>query len=197
MKKVILLFLVPLCLGVTGMKSCAPVPQTGQTTCWDSTGTPIGCAGTGQDGDLQAGVMLPIPRFVDLGDGTIKDKLTGLIWLKDANCFGTRTWAQALTDANTLNSGECSLTDGSVEGDWYLPNVRELYSLVDFEEDPGPVLPTPNPFMNFQSDNYWSSTTRATEIITNDGYIVRFSRGEVVGFNKTATALVIPVREHL
>ena len=85
----------------------------------------IPCVGTGQDGDWQKGVAWPNPRFTDNGNGTVTDNLTGLTWLKNANCYGTRVWATALTDANTLNSGECGLTDGSVEGDWRLPNVRE------------------------------------------------------------------------
>ena len=37
----------------------AAVPQTGQTTCWDTSGNVITCAGTGQDGDIQAGVVPP------------------------------------------------------------------------------------------------------------------------------------------
>jgi len=66
----------------------APVPQTGQVLCYNSAGTVITCAGTGQDGALQKGVELPTPRFTDNGNGTIKDKLTGVIWLKNANCGG-------------------------------------------------------------------------------------------------------------
>jgi hypothetical protein len=42
------------------------------------------------------------PRFRDRGDGTVKDNLTNLIWLKDANCFGPQTWDNALDAANTL-----------------------------------------------------------------------------------------------
>ena len=38
----------------------------------------------------------------------------------------------ALRCANKLNSGECGLSDGSVEGDWRLPNVREMQSLIDY-----------------------------------------------------------------
>ena len=63
------------------------LPQTGQVTCYNSAGTAIDCAGTGQDGDIRAGVPWPIPRFVDNLDGTITDTLTGLMWLKDADCF--------------------------------------------------------------------------------------------------------------
>ena len=65
-------------------EASAFVPQTGQTTCWDpgATTIPVGiipCANTGQDGDVQAGVVPPGPRFMDNGDGTDTDNLTGLI----------------------------------------------------------------------------------------------------------------------
>src|SRR5207247_8582198 len=54
-------------------------PATGQTTCWDSSGNVIPCAGTGQDGDLQKGAPL---SYTDNGDGTITDNNTGLMWEK-------------------------------------------------------------------------------------------------------------------
>jgi hypothetical protein len=180
-----------------GLQACyaqqvSPVPQTGQTTCWNSSGNMIDCADTGQDGDIQAGVMPPDPRFTDNEDGTITDNLTHLIWLKDADCFGIRTWAQALTDANTLNSGECGLTDGSVEGDWYLPNRNELTSLLDLENF-NPALPTDHPFMNFQSSGYWSSTTFAGG--PNHAWFVNFFNGGVDNFSKTfLDDFVLPVR---
>jgi hypothetical protein len=95
----------------------ARVPQTGLTACWDVAGSPISCAETGQDGEIQAGVALPTPRFMDRGNGTVRDQLTGLLWLKKADCFPSRAWTQALTDAKTLASGMCGLTDGSKPGD--------------------------------------------------------------------------------
>src|SRR5712691_11453672 len=110
----------------------ARVPQTGQTQCWDINGNQIPCDGTGEDGDYQAGVDWPTPRFTDRGNGTVRDNLTGLIWLKDILCAaraGSPTWLDALTFANTLASGTCGLRDGSVAGDWRLPNIRELQSL--------------------------------------------------------------------
>src|SRR5882724_3408899 len=119
-------------------EALAPVPQTGQTQCWDSAGVPIPCDGTGQDGDVQAGVPWPTPRFTDNLDGTVTDNLTGLIWLQHANCFGIQTWTNALSAANTLHdtgtpdtTDDCGLSDGSKPGDWYLPNVKQLYSLID------------------------------------------------------------------
>jgi hypothetical protein len=78
------------------------------------------------DGDIQAGVAFPAPRFRAMGDGTVRDNLTDLIWLQQADCFRDRTWAQALMDANSLADGSCGLTDRSHAGDWRLPNVKEL-----------------------------------------------------------------------
>ena len=48
------------------------------------------------------GVAWPA-AFIDNRDGTVLDNLTGLLWLKNANCFGRpRTWQEALDDANNL-----------------------------------------------------------------------------------------------
>jgi hypothetical protein len=68
----------------------APVLQTGQDTCYGAGGGVIDCAGTGQDGELQTGLAWPAARFVDNGDQTVTDSLTGLIWTKDANLMNTR-----------------------------------------------------------------------------------------------------------
>src|SRR5439155_14600685 len=47
--------------------TCQAFPATGQTTCWNSSGTVIPCAGTGHDGDTLTGAPL---AYVDNGDGT-------------------------------------------------------------------------------------------------------------------------------
>jgi hypothetical protein len=147
---------------LTGHLGVVGVAQTGQTNCWNASGTMIACAGTGQDGAFQRGFSAS-PRFTDNADGTVKDNLTGLIWLKNANCFGLQTWTNALSAANTLASGACSLTDGSAAGDWRLPNIRELQSLIDYAYV-SPALPGGHPFSGVQAVQggyYWSSTTAA------------------------------------
>src|SRR5207253_1829467 len=48
--------------------AAAGVLKTGQTRCWDSSGALVECEGTGQDGDIQAGVSSPSPRFHDNED---------------------------------------------------------------------------------------------------------------------------------
>ena len=170
-------FLSPDC----GPCNQAPTPKTGQRTSY----------ATGDDGDLEKGVAWPTPRFTDNGDGTITDNLTGLIWLKNANCFGIRSWNNALSDSNGLENGECGLTDGSSAGEWRLPNYRELFSLVD-AENYNPALPSGNPFNNVQSNYYWSSTTLATwtELV----WVVGMGDGFVGNDYKVFDGYVWPVR---
>ena len=145
-----------------------PVAATGQTTCYAVNGAVTPCAGTGQDGDHLAGLPLPTPRFTDNGDGTVTDNLTGLIWLEDAACGGTRIWTDALAFANTLASGQCGLTDGSIAGEWRLPNMPEMSSLANLEYGtPGHAPAISNtsgdgpwtsgdPFLSVQT-TYWTS----------------------------------------
>ena len=182
-------------------KNFAPVEKTKQVTCYDESGTVISCSGTGQDGDLQAGVTWPRPRFKDNGDGTVTDNLTKLIWLKNANCAGaTKSWFEALTYCQTLNSGQCGLTDDSVEGDWRLPNVKELQSLIHYGFY-SPALPNTagtgqwaegDPFINVQPSHYWSATTYVHG--TNNAYWVYMSDGVVAYRWKINGNYVWPVR---
>ena len=55
-----------------------------------------------------------------------------------------------------LAHGTCDLTDNSAPGDWRLPNIRELMSLVDYGNSP--ALPTGAPFLGC-CWQVWSSTT--------------------------------------
>jgi hypothetical protein len=137
------------------------VLRTGQTRCWSSGGALVDGAGTGQDGYFRAGIPSPAPRFLDHGNGTVTDNLTGLTWLQNANRFGVTTWAQALTICNTLSGGSNGLGDGSVAGDWRLPNVNELESLLVLDNSSGPAIAAGHPFINLQAANYWSSTSVA------------------------------------
>ena len=115
-----------------------------------------------QGSGLESKGTIPAMRFTDKGDGTIVDNRTGLIWLKNANCFGAKTWADALAACGRLSDGDCGLSDSSSAGDWRLPAVKELQSLIDFGSyDPG--LPKGHPFTEVQSSAYWSATEYANE----------------------------------
>jgi len=137
------------------LEYAAPVPDTGQTI----------TKAVGDDADWRAivGVDWPSPRFTDNGDGTVTDRLTNLIWLKDAGCWEEKkNWKNAVGVCNALASGSCGLSDGSSAGDWRLPNRYELESLLDMSKK-NPALPRGKPFTGVADDKYWTSTTSALD----------------------------------
>jgi hypothetical protein len=143
----------------------ASLARTGQTASYAS----------GDDGALHSGVAWPATRFTDHGNGTVTDHLTGLVWLKNAGCFSPSNWAAALTAANQLASGACGLSDGSSAGQWRMPNVNELESLVDAARA-SPALPGAHPFLNVNlTAAYWSSTSYMA--LTANAMAIRLSDG--------------------
>ncbi len=179
--------------GDVGPPSGPVSPTLPPDTCYDNTGN----------------------RFVDCGDGTIKDTETGLYWLKNANCFGLRTWADANKDAADLAHGQCGLTDGSLPGDWRLPTLEcPSGSFCLFTEPPtgefasifAPSCSSPfilntagtgcwsegNPFSGVQSGNYWSASTNASS--PGGAWRADLNGGVVFTVSKTAIGFVWPVR---
>jgi len=168
------------------------VPKTGQAGCWDAHGAPLGsCQGSGQDGELQAGAAPPTPRFADNNDGTVTDNMTGLVWLKNANPFGLRTWAQGLALCNSLESGVYGLTDGSHAGDWRMPNIREAESVVDYGQV-GPCLPQGHPFIGVRPSSYWTSTS--VTIAPSEAMFIIYGVGPAIFESKEHPFFVWPVR---
>jgi hypothetical protein len=141
------------------------------------------------------------PRFITGTHGVVTDNLTGLIWLTNANCtddIGGVTfssakldWQEGLDFAAALANGSCGLTDSSSTGDWRLPNVRELQSLIDYGQS-SPALPSVHPFTTVQSDYYWSSSTYRDG--TAFGWRVYLHDGYVYFGNKTSVRYVWPIR---
>ena len=157
----------------------AAIPQTGQSTSY----------GTGDDGDVEAGLEWPNPRFtVDSTGSNVLDNLTGLMWTKDAlaGSATTQTWAQALSFCNDLDYGGYS--------DWRLPNVRELFSLTDWSRT-HPALPLGHPFLNTGTlETFWTSTSHPASPAS---HAFTISGLNFLGFNdKTSMHYVWPVRTH-
>ena len=66
-------------------------------------------------------------NFVDNGNGTISDLVTGLMW-QQADDGVARDWEETLAYAESLNLGD--------NDDWRLPNAKELQSIVDYTRSP-------------------------------------------------------------
>jgi len=192
------------------------LPETGQTKCYDTAGTEVPCVGTGQDGEIQAGVVWPSPRFVANADTTITDNLTGLVWASNANIMPARnlgwdadgtlndgavTWQHALDYVVKLNAEQYL-----GYADWRLPNVNELESLVNAGEANTAAWLNTQGFTNVQfftnaedkkTTYYWTSTSYAST--TTVACRVRLTDGWVCATTKSTNYYVWPVRggQHL
>ena len=180
------LFLVILLSGVQSFS--APIPDTGQTTCYDDGGNIINpCPLSGEDfygQDANYTINPPsftkldsngneLPRF-SLSWAMVRDNNTGLTWEMKTDDGSDRdkdnkyTWQGALDYCEALDLGGHT--------DWRLPTVQELTFLANYgEKFPEPAVYKLF-FPNTVTDNlYWSSTTDAHE--PKNAWGVYFSDG--------------------
>ena len=167
-----------------------PVVDTGQSSCY-STSAPVACpqAGaplSGQDAQHQ-GLQ---PSYLDQGDGTVLDEVTGLEW---AQAIGDKvTFAEAFAGAADLRLGG--------HDDWRVPTIKELYSLIDFSggfhsspEDSTPYLDTDyfdfvygdeSAGERFIDAQYWSSTEYVGTTMGGAATVfgVNFADGRIKGY---------------
>ena len=101
--------------------------------------------------------------FVDCGNGTVTDTVTGLIWLKNADCFGVKDYAAANNAAAGLQTGACGLTDNSTPGDWRLPTRAEFEAILSgIERHPGLSVGNGSPTTGCHSDDPWATNVYGT-----------------------------------
>jgi hypothetical protein len=176
-----------------------PAGPTGPTGATGPVG-PTGPAGT---------VTLAAPpcfdnfnRYVNCGNGTVTDTVTGLIWLQNANCFSTKTYSAANQAAAGLAAGQCGLTDGSSAGDWRLPTKAEWEAtiaraigctpMLTNDAGTGCLIPGPTSFTGVQSYLYWSSSAHEGNPIF--AWFGDLLYGNAGNFNKDYSFFVWPVR---
>ncbi len=144
-------------------------------------------------------------RYTDNGDGTVTDNRSGLIWLKNANCFGLQNWKTAKQSAANLAHGQCGLGDGSRAGMWRLPTKDELEAMIDEKygdwRNNKPALSNAagtgpwkegDAFSGVQARYYWSSTPLAT--VAFRAWVVGFDSNGVSYDGKARTHYVWPLR---
>ena len=114
------------------LKSMKRLPDTGQNTSY--TNTP------GEDADYN----INPPFYLNNGNGTITDTITGLMWQQVDG--GEMTFDKATTYANDLVLGGFS--------DWRMPTVLELHSILHLDKN-NPALNTT--YFTSPSAQYWWS----------------------------------------
>jgi hypothetical protein len=148
-------------------------------------------------------------RYVDCGNGTVTDQVTGLIWLKDASCLVPSDYATANQNAQILKHGDCNLTDHSVAGQWRLPTQTEWAATIKRAVVQGcvggmaPALTNdlgtgcysvgPSAFSGVHED-YWSSSTNDGGGADGAWYVGLFAGNLNFVSGKSSIVRVWPVR---
>jgi len=166
------------------------VPQTGQTQSFMPH----------DDGALHVGVAPPTPRFINNNDGTVIDKLTGLMWFQNSICINSSNiglnWSKALDLIHENNNNDafsqCNDYTATYD-DWRLPNIFELLSLVDYGQA-SPALAANHPF-SINNTYYWSATS-ANISPSLQAWSISFETGQVNAQTPKADSnlMVWPVR---
>lgn len=202
----------------------SPVVDTRQDACYDAAGSEITCpaegeAFYGQDAQFSGNA----PSYTDNGNDTITDNVTGLVWQKspdtdndnDIDSNDKLTYANATTYCDNLTLGNAS--------DWRLPDIKQLYSLIDFRGEDisgynGTNTSTLTPFIDTNYFDFAYGDTSASERLidaqyasstlyvastANDGgstmFGVNFADGRIKGYGlslggRDKTFMVICVR---
>ena len=147
--------------------------KTGETTSY----------GAGSDGDLQIGVAR---SYIDNGDGTITDPQTGLMWEKKSDDDtihdkdNVYTWSGPSFGSTNVMDGTVATTflaalngGGGFAGhtDWRLPNLVELESIRDLQNENPAVSAVFNTNCGAHSDgNPGCTVTTCSCIFRPEGY---------------------------
>ncbi|MGZ0654982.1 Lcl C-terminal domain-containing protein [Coraliomargarita sp. W4R53] len=145
----------------------------------------------GQDGQYLGNA----PSYRDNQDGTISDLVTDLMWTKDPG--SKKTYDTAIAEAATCRVGGYS--------DWRLPNIKELYSLIQLNGTrPNPMSVAEGSLTPFIDTNFFNfeygDTQKGERIIdaqfasstlyagktmkgTETGFGVNFADGRLKGYS--------------
>jgi hypothetical protein len=196
------------------------VADTGQNQCYSASGT-IPCPGAGESffgQDAQNSGNQP--SYTVSTDGlTVYDNVTGLTWTRSADSNGDNainyadklTYDQAQGFIESLNA-----QNYGGYGDWRLPTIKELYSLIDFRgTDPIPESSSDSglrPYIDSSVFGFAYGDTSAGERIidaqwlTDSWYVstvmngqraifgVNFADGRIKGYPSTKLQYVYFVR---
>ena len=170
------LFLVSTMLfSQTVNKTMLRLPDTGETVSYTAT--------LGEDNDY----TINPPFFINNGDGTVNDTVTGLMWQKKDG--GEMTIENAVIYCDTLSLGGYN--------DWRLPNAHEAFSILNHQHA-NPSLDA-TVFTVTNAEYWWTSDKQANDAtkiwVTNaGGGVGNHPKTETVSAGGTKQFHVIAVR---
>ena len=172
------------------------VVDTAQSNCYGETSSTMAAPAPGQlfyGQDAQFQGHAPATRTN--ADGTVSDLVTGLMWVR---ARGSKvTWDAALSNAAACTVGGY--------GDWRMPTIKELYSLIRFSGANGQTFTNTAGYLPFIDTNTfdfvygsgtgservidcqdWSATPYVSTTMNGDATIfgVNFSDGRIKGYPK-------------
>ena len=179
--KYLLLFILGFSIGTNYFaqsfkKSMAHIPDAGQTKSFTNT--------FGEDNDYS----LNMPFYIDHGNGTITDTITGLMWQKID--FGEISYENASKYCDTLTLGGYT--------DWRLPTPLESFSILNLQNT-NPALNTTF-FPKSIAEYWWTNTLQYNDAskvwVTNaGGGIGNHLKTETISAGGTKNFFVRAVRD--
>jgi len=103
-----------------------PIVDTGQTAYFSNSSTTSASSAASSYPGQDAAYQGQQANYVDNGDGTVTDLVTGLMWEKS---YSTMSWQEAQESAGDVTTGGYD--------DWRVPTIKELYSLIQFTGSQG------------------------------------------------------------
>jgi hypothetical protein len=155
--------------------------DTGQASCYNGSGTLIGCLPSGsplaQDGSYTMNHL----SFLPYPDGTVRDNNTSLFWQQQDDGV-IRSWDEAAFYCENLELGGYT--------DWRLSTLKELTGIADY----GRYNPAIDSFVfpSTKKSFYWSSSFSST--FKGDAWVVNFSDGTIGRSSKASPFYVRCVR---
>jgi hypothetical protein len=159
--------------------------KTDQVHCYDESGHPVACAGSGQDAESNCIRDDHTARF-DFRDGVVTDRATDLIWNQNASpTVFPMSWSEAFEHIDQLNhSGYHGISN------WRLPRRRELFSLISHQHI-NPALSDGHPFSGVFSGYYWTSST--CRRLANQAWYIHLGGGRIQRGMKHGSYMLWPV----
>jgi len=126
-------------------------------------------------------------RFVDNQDGTISDRATNLMWIKNGwrvDFISAVTWFVAMEKCKSFRLGNYT--------NWRLPTIAEWAGLIDSNQQ-NPAIIEPNPFENIITHMpYWTQSMSSYSQVYV--YTILLYLGSIQKQNKNDLAFIMPVR---